>query len=597
MSHLYSRKRITLEEIRPKLKNFRKVKGTGKHMACCPAHDDKKASLSVNVTNGTVGLRCYAGCSLERIFQALGIYSAPDTGANNDVIDIYQYLNEAGNVLFEILRQGGKKFLARKPSANGGWEYNLEGVRKVLFGLPKLVAAQIEAASGKEFFVFITEGEKDVKALWQLGLVATCNPNGAGKWRDDYSATLAGLNCVVLPDNDEPGRKHAEQVARSVHGVAESVRVVNLPNLPQKGDVSDWLVQGGTVSELIELAKKQSKYGCVKVKVSSATDLLSIVYPELKWAVVGILPEGVALFVGSPKLGKSWAALGIAVAVSSGGQALGAIPVECGDVLYLALEDGPRRLQRRLKRVLINAATPSRLDFATEWPRMDVGGIDAIEDWLKTHAARLVIVDTLKRVRPRELSNSRLYDVDYDAIAPLGDLALRYGVCILVIHHTRKADSGDVIDLASGTYGLTGAADAVLVLKRGRGRADATLHAMGRDFEDKEIALSWDDEISGFRLLGDADQFGLSDERQKIMTLLSTVGPLKPKQVAQTLEREYSATKKLLWSMKHDGELKVLKGCYSINSGNRGNPVTGEGESPDETNSTDEDTGSLFPDG
>jgi AAA domain len=586
MSNSNAEQNITFADIRSKLKGLKKVKGTGKYMALCPTHHDHNPSLSITEKDGHIlAAHCFAGCPTENVYQALGIYSAAGiVGTEQDRIeDIYKYEDESGKVLFEILRKGGKKFVARKPSPTGGWEYNLVGVRRVLFGLPKLVAAQSAAAGEDRFFVFICEGEKDVKNLEQLGLIATCNPNGAGKWHDDYSASLTGLHCVVLPDNDEPGRKHAEQVARSVQNVAASVRVFSLPDLPEKGDVSDWLAQGGTADKLIEISKRQPKYGCAKVNIFSARDLLTTIFPELKWAVVGILPEGLVLFVGSPKLGKSWFALGVAAAVSSGGDALGAIQVEGGDVLYLALEDGRRRLQRRLNRLLRNTSIPTRLELATEWPRMDAGGIEALEDWLKDHpAARLVVIDTLKRVRPKELLGGRLYDGDYDALTPLGDLALHYGVCILLIHHTRKAESSDVIDLASGTHGLTGAADAVLVLKRARGQADATLHATGRDFEDKEIALRWDNEICGFRVLGDAGQYTLSDERLAVIALLENVGPLRPKQVAQALEREYSATKKLLWTMKGDGQLKAVKGRYSIISGNPGNPVTDEVEGPED---------------
>jgi hypothetical protein len=584
---------LTLEDVLSKVNKPKKVKGKrNEYMALCAAHHDRKPSLSITEKNGTVLLHCFAGCSFERVCQSLGIqtkppYSAAEiTGAKHEEIEsVYSYKDETGALLYQVVRKPGKNFLLRRPLPNGKWEYSLGDVRRVLYQLPQLSDTTSCSNDGQRF-VYICEGEKDVDNLLRLGLIATCNPHGAGKWRDDYNSSLAGVHCVVLPDNDEPGRIHTEKIARSLQGTAASVRVLSLPSLPAKGDVSDWLDQGGTAEQLIELAKNQPKYGSVRANIFSATDLLATHYPELKWAVSGILPEGLVLFVGSPKLGKSWAALGMGLAVSSGGQALGTVSVESGDVLYLALEDGRRRLQRRLKQLQRNISIPARLQLATEWPRLDAGGIDAIDEWLHEHPdARLVVIDTLKRVRPKEQSSGRLYDFDYDALASLGDLALRYGICILVIHHTRKADSDDVIDLASGTHGLTGAADAVLVLKRARGQADATLHATGRDFEDKEIALRWDNEISGFLILGDAAEYSRSEQRQDVITLLSTVGPLTPKQVAQALERENSATKKLLWTMSKEGELKVYKGRYSVISGNPGNPVTGQVEPTIENNS------------
>lgn len=202
---------------------------------------------------------------------------------------------------------------------------------------------------------------------------------------------------------------------------------------------------------------------------------------------------------------------------------------------------------------------PAGLEFAWEWPRLDDGALRAIEAWLKKHpAARLIVIDTLKRVRPHERAHSRLYDADYDSLAPLTDLAHRYSVTVLVIHHTRKADSDDPLDLISGSTGLTGAAGGALVLRRARGRAEATLHAVCRDLEeDKEIALRWDSRLSGWRILGAAAEVRQSKEREAVKQVLrkSTEG-LTPKAVAEIMGRPYPATKKLLWTMAQDGDLR-----------------------------------------
>lgn len=305
-------------------------------------------------------------------------------------------------------------------------------------------------------------------------------------------------------------------------------------------------------------------------EVFSAQELMGRVFAAARWAVVGLLIAGVNILAGRPKLGKSWAALNIAVAVASGGRALGAIEVESGSVLYLALEDGERRLQDRLRKTLAGGAVPEKLFLATDWKRLDDGGLLMIKEWLIDHPdARLIVIDTLKRVRPHERVNGRLYDGDYDAIGPLGDLARAYNCAVLVVHHTRKQDSDDPLDLVSGSFGLTGAADSVLVLKRARGQADAVLHATGRDFEDKEIALRWDAELTGWRMLGDAAEFKRSNERKDVMELLKVHKSLTPKEVSGYLDREHSATKKLLWSMARDGELKPDgKGHYSLNANN-----------------------------
>jgi hypothetical protein len=312
------------------------------------------------------------------------------------------------------------------------------------------------------------------------------------------------------------------------------------------------------------------------VKVLSATDLLGREFPEPRAAVPGVLSEGVSILAGKPKLGKSWIGIDLANAVASGGLALGQIQVERGEVLFLALEDGWRRLQDRLRTTLSGEDTPPGLFFAVEWPRLDDGGLNAIENWLNRHPnARLVVIDTLKPVRPRQNVRARLYDSDYDSVAPLGELARKYRVTILIVYHTRKSDSDDPVDLVSGTLGLTGAVDGVLVLKRSRGSCDATLHITGRDFGDKEIALSWNADVTCWRMLGDAAEYRLSDERRSMIEFLKQQSePLTPKAVSDLLRREYSAIKKLLWTMARDGQLHVdTKGQYSVssNTGNRGN--------------------------
>ncbi len=320
-----------------------------------------------------------------------------------------------------------------------------------------------------------------------------------------------------------------------------------------------------------------------KANIMSAADLLAKDLPEPKYAVEGLLPEGLTVFVGKPKLGKSWCALGIAIAVASGGHALGKISVEESDVLCLDLEDGEERLQRRIKLLLNGNHCPKRLDVATRWRRLDEGGMDDIEEWLKDHPeARLIIVDTLKRVRPPEHRGGRLYDDDYNAVAGLGDLAKQYGVAIIVVHHTRKQESDDPLELVSGSNGLTGAADGIMVLKRSvRGGTDAELFATGRDFEDKEFALKWDKETCQWIIIGDAEEHRLSQERQGIIDLLRNAGvAMTPKEIAEALNRKDGAVRKMLFDMTRDGQVKNEgSGRYSLpskfsNNGNGGNYIS-----------------------
>lgn len=238
-----------LDTILPRLKAVKRSNGSA--TARCPAHDDQRASLSLSTGNdGRVLVRCHAGCSTPQIVAALGLtvrdLFPPDAGSTGSAtgsrIEVahYDYRDETDTLLYQVVRFDPKDFRQRTPDAAGGWTWKLNGTRRVLYRLADVVAAAHEGR-----VVFVVEGEKDVHAVCDLGLVATTNAGGAEKWRPEYSAALAGAHVVILPDNDEAGEAHAQSVARSVLAAARSVRIVRLPGLPPKGDVSDWLRAGG----------------------------------------------------------------------------------------------------------------------------------------------------------------------------------------------------------------------------------------------------------------------------------------------------------------------------------------------------------------
>lgn len=290
----------------------------------------------------------------------------------------------------------------------------------------------------------------------------------------------------------------------------------------------------------------------------SAAELMAADFPEPRWAVPGVIAEGVNLLAGAPKIGKSWAALNIAVAVASGGKAFGLVHVDSGAVLYLALEDTPRRLADRLHKVLGADPAPVELSFVTACPPITEGGLDKIGQWLDQHAeARLVIVDVFARIRGRATNdNSSAYDIDYAAMAALKTLADVHGVAFLVVHHTRKAASEDFLHEVSGTNGLAGAADAVLVLKRMRGSADAELHVTGRDVDEHAYALNFDPALGTWSMLdGPAHDYTLGDTRQAILTHLREVLGATPKQIAVSLSLNYETTKKTCRRMADDGQV------------------------------------------
>jgi hypothetical protein len=291
----------------------------------------------------------------------------------------------------------------------------------------------------------------------------------------------------------------------------------------------------------------------------SAADLMRLELPEAKWAVPDVLPEGVTILAGKPKIGKSWLGLGLGIAVGVGGRALGQIAVEAGEALYMGLEDNTRRLQKRMRKMLAGREAPRRLEVITEWPQLDDGGVEALDAWLdKRPDARLVVVDTLKKIRPREAGSRSVYDLDYEALEPLVPLASGRGVAILVVHHLRKLEAGDPLDMISGSTGLTGGVDGAMVLKRDRGKQDATLVVDGRDIEEpSELALRWDAEIASWSLMGDAEEYRKSEERRRILELLERMGePMWPKEIAEALGKNRSTTRVLLANMKQDGQVE-----------------------------------------
>lgn len=164
------------------------------------------------------------------------------------IVAAYSYADEHGALLYQSVRYEPKDFRQRRPDPDkpGEWVWNMQGVRRVPYRLAEVLAADT---------VFIVEGERDADNLAALGLVATTCPEGAGKWKPDLNQWFAGKSVYIVPDNDEPGRKHAQQVAENLHEVAAEVRVVRLPGLPEKGDVSDWLGQGGDKDRLLEIVQ------------------------------------------------------------------------------------------------------------------------------------------------------------------------------------------------------------------------------------------------------------------------------------------------------------------------------------------------------
>lgn len=248
-----------------------KVKQSGKEWrGPCPIHKGERDNFAVDPETGRAYChsKCGRGWDIFGLQHMIGaqpfalaksevyrIIGRLETNCPERITAEYSYTDAEGRLLFQVIRyEGGpkgKRFSQRRPGSNGagGWIWSTKGIQPVLYNLPKVIGADT---------IFVVEGEKDVATLDPWGFVATCNAGGAGKWKPGHSRQLAGKHVVVVPDNDPPGEAHALHVAESLQGIAASVRILRLPELPEKGDVTDWKEAGGTPEAFRELLARAS---------------------------------------------------------------------------------------------------------------------------------------------------------------------------------------------------------------------------------------------------------------------------------------------------------------------------------------------------
>ncbi|MBX5179928.1 AAA family ATPase [Rhizobium lentis] len=288
-------------------------------------------------------------------------------------------------------------------------------------------------------------------------------------------------------------------------------------------------------------------------------------FAPVDYVVEGYIAEGLTILAGRPKLGKSWMALGFCIAVATGGQTLG-VDCEQGDVLYLALEDNRRRLKDRLEVVLSPAQVRpnmARLSLRTQSKKIGSGLIEELDAWrAKAANPKLIVIDTLSMVRPPKKANQDSYAADYDAISPLQKYAGEHRLAVIVVHHVRKAEAEDPLEAVSGTNGLTGAADTIMVLNR---TTDGPkLYGRGRDIEEIEKALRFDK--GTWEVLGNAEEVKQSEQRRKILDILTDATTvLTPDEIGKQAGMKVNNVNYLLRALvKAGGVEKVGYGQYKI---------------------------------
>ena len=480
--------------------------------ALCPCHPDHNPSLDLEVKDGKVLFICRIGCAqsdLVAFFRSKGLFSGgarpgsfPEAFKGQMILQRYAYADEDGTVLFHVCRTAGKEFPIHSPE--GKWGRNK--ARLVLYNLPAVLKAES---------VFLVEGERDVHTLKRMGLVGTTSPGGAGKWKPAFNKCLKGREVIIPPDNDDPGRSHASQVAASLHSIAESVRVLELPNLPIGGDVSDWAKGRDPVDageDLCRLADEAETWSPQPADredthddaagLYDIADLASWPAEPLEPIVPGMLARGQLLNVaGQTQANKSLFSLNLVRRCVEGGDLCGKYPVRpISSALYLVLEDPPRRVKARLEdqaEEFDGLPEPGslRFDFG-EFRLYDPNpgddqshfhGLDELEERIIREQIDLIIIDTFQRATPGlESFNDRFQGPRWHRLA---QITRSTGATIITLDHFRKQPAGNQKGSSVGLDEVKGSGtklqncDGVILLER-EGKDRLKLWAMNKDFDD-----------------------------------------------------------------------------------------------------------------
>lgn len=472
----------TAESIARQLGGARKA---GDDWSCkCPAHEDKKASLSIKDTeNGKLLVHCHAGCAQDDVVNQLkimGLWSdsprrvkaeppkveinlpsiAPGRGS---IAATYDYTDEHGTLLYQAVRYEPKDFRQRRPLEGGGWSWSIKGVQRVLYRLPEILQA---VAAGNP--ILICEGEKDVEAARALGLTATCNAMGAdngtgNKWLKEFGEIFKGADVIVIPDQDDPGKRHAEWVISTLDGFARNVGIAN----PKVGkDLADWIDSGAKVDDIFEATvdafERSGAVSATRGSLLKVGDLIKDIKP-IEWLVRDYFErDSIALVYGSPGSGKSFFTVDIACSIATGNPWFGH-SIHQGTVIYIAGE-GHNGLARRFKGWEVSRGVSlsdaELYKSAGSVQVLDEESVLGMSEEIYQVAestgqpVSMIVIDTLARnfgpgdENSTEDMSTFIQHVDHH-------LRQRFNCCVLIVHH-----SGHNAERARGSSALKAAVDA-----------------------------------------------------------------------------------------------------------------------------------------
>jgi archaellum biogenesis ATPase FlaH len=401
--------------------------------------------------------------------------------AEKRIVKEYSYEDETGKLLYQVVRYEPKGFAQRRPffanatkggglpveaQTQTGWVYNLSGVQRTLYMLPELIATPLDD------WVFIVEGEKDADRIFSEGFTATTNPGGAGKWLPEFNEYFRSRYVAIIPDNDDAGRKHAQKVAESICDIAASVKIIELPDLPPKGDVSDFLNAGHKRGEISILVDDTPEYVSENWTRRAEVISLETVEPEdIDWLWPDRIPLGMmTLLAGDPGVGKSFLSLYIASLVTAAKTCPDGQPAAYGSVVILSAEDSIEHVI--LPRLNALGANVSKIKAIRCVRCKDADGNVTTDNFNILHDrfelervlaenpdTKMVIIDPLSAyfgsVDTHKDSNVRA------VLAPLTEMARRFNVALVCVMHLNKGNSQKACYRTMGSLAFPAAARTV----------------------------------------------------------------------------------------------------------------------------------------
>lgn len=302
---------------------------------------------------------------------------------------------------------------------------------------------------------------------------------------------------------------------------------------------------------------------------TTATDLLAKTFPPLRCFVEELLAEGLTILAGKPKKGKSYLALDMSLSIAVGRQAFMKFPTEKARVLYVSLEDGERRLQRRLLQIQSNLKTPAGLDFLYTFPRLGDGALEALAHYAQQY--QIIIIDVIGRILPMQTQSRKSlseYQELTDVMGPIQQLALDNRMAIVMIDHLRKAGADDDLDAIMGSQGKAGAADHALIYSRKGEEKDGVLKVFSRDLEAEKFVLTMVD--GHLEFLGKGEVYELDSEQNKIVSILEEEArPMNIVEIMKAMgiqsDTHYHRFRKVLQRLYADDRIgKTKRGLYRL---------------------------------